>query len=178
MSRTDADVARRAGRRRLAPFSIAAVAVSALLGCLVVAPAAGQSSEIDTDLAAQGEQLASRFLTILSEAEEEKRADLEAFLAPEFQLLRSDGDLLTRDAYLESPASVLEFSIERLVVTGSEDLIVTSYLLASTVTIEGVTRTTTAPRLTVFSRHGEDWLLAAHANFTPLDDAPAASPAP
>ena len=41
---------------------------------------------------------------------------------------------------------------------------------------DGVTRTTTAPRLTVFARHGEEWLMAAHANFTPLDDVPTASP--
>jgi hypothetical protein len=156
---------------------LSAVVLALLLSPLAV-PVAAQSDGSDADVAAQGEQLVDRFLTILSETDDQKRIDLESFLAPELQLLRADGTLLTRDAYVENPASVLGYAIERLVVTGSGDVIVTSYLLSSTVTIDGVTRTTTAPRLTVFTRHGAEWLLAAHANFTPLGEAPATSPTP
>ena len=80
-------------------------------------------------------------------------------------------------AYIADPASVIDYAVEDLVVTGSDGVIVATYLLSATVTIDDVTRTTTAPRLSVFSRHGDDWLIAAHANFSPLVPEAEASPA-
>jgi hypothetical protein len=85
---------------------------------------------------------------------------------------------LDRDGYIADPASVDAYAIEDVVVTGADDVIVATYLLSATVTIDEVTRTTTAPRLSTFARHGDDWLMSAHANFSPLAEDAEASPAP
>ena len=152
------------------------LAIASLLLAVAI-PASAQSTAPTDDIATQGAAFVERFLTILSEPDEQKRSDLEGFLAPEFQLIRADGTRFDREAYLANPSSVTEYSTSDLVATASDDVIVTTYLLSVTVTIDDVTSTTTAPRLTVFSRHGEEWLLAAHANFSPLAPDVVASPA-
>jgi len=154
-----------------------ALAVAGLLLLVVAAPSLGQSPAVEPDVATQGQALLDRFLTILSLPDEEKRAELEGFLAQEFQLIRADASRFDREAYLADPSSVIDFQVEDLHVTGADGTIVTTYLLSATVTIDEETRTTTAPRLSVFSRHGDDWLLSAHANFSPLAEE-RASPAP
>jgi Domain of unknown function (DUF4440) len=174
MSRTPI---RLAPHRRLVGAS-RALAATALLVSLAAAPAAGQSQVPEADMAAQGAQLVDRFLTILSQPDEQKRTDLEGFLAPEFQLIRADATRPTREGYIADPASVVDYAVDDLVVTGSDGVIVATYQLSATATIDDVTRTTTAPRLSVFSRHGDDWLIAAHANFSPLAPDADASAAP
>ena len=172
---------------RSRPRMLAALVLSLpLLGMPTgLAVAQGGSSEAATasprtapDTAAQGAALVERFLTILREEDAAKRSALEAFLAPEFQLLRADGTRLTRDEYLANPSTTLEWQVHDLMVTGSEGVLVASYLLEVTVTIDDVTRTATAPRLSVFHESGGEgeWRLAAHANFMPLD--PGLQPSP
>jgi hypothetical protein len=155
--------------------------IATLLVAMAI-PASAQSPVPTDDIAAQGVALVDRFLTILSEPDDQKRADLEGFLAPEFQLIRADGTRFDREAYIADPSSVTGYSIGDLVATGADGGIVTTYLLTATVTIDGVTRTTTAPRLSVFSQHRDEWLISAHANFSPLapeaDASPAASSEP
>lgn len=155
---------------------IRSVAVATLLLAVAI-PVAAQSTAPTDDIATQGAALVDRFLTIASEPDEQKRASLEGFLAPEFQLIRADGTRLDREAYIANPSSVTEYSISDLVATASDGVIVTTYLLSVTVTIDDVTSTTTAPRLSVFTQHGEEWQLSAHANFSPLEPEPEASPA-
>jgi hypothetical protein len=136
-------------------------------------PVGGSVSEAN----AQGAALVERFLTILSRADDEKRLELEAFLSAEFQLLRADGTRLTRDEYVANPASTAEWAVSGLLATEAEGVIVTTYLLDTTVTIDEITRTATAPRLSVFHESDDgEWRMSAHANFMPLEQEPAASP--
>jgi hypothetical protein len=146
--------------RRL-PAAIAAVALS----LAVAAPAAA-----DEDTTELGTGLATRFIEILALPAEEKQAGLADFLALEFQIVRSNGDRLDRDGYMENPASVEAFEIREVVATRSDELVVVSYLLDATVTIDGVTRTTTAPRLSTFHEVDGEWRMTSHANFSPLED--------
>ena len=163
-------------RQGRAPAALGgAVAVATLMLALAI-PASAQSTAPSDDIATRGAALVDRFLAILSEPDEQKRAGLEGFLAPEFQLIRADGTRFTRQAYIDDPASVSGYSIGDIVVTGGDGVLVATYLLSVTSTIDGVTATTTAPRLSAFSRHGDEWLLAAHANFSPLAPDVDASP--
>ncbi len=124
----------------------------------VAAPSAEDTLELGT-------QLATQFFTILAEPEAEKAAALEAFLAPEFQIVRANGDRLGRDAYLAAPANVEDFTISDVAATQGGDVIVVTYLIETTETIDGVEQATTAPRLSVFRLVDGAWRLSAHANF-------------
>jgi hypothetical protein len=112
-----------------------------------------------------GEALANRFFEILALPDEEKVGALEGFLAPEFQLVRATGDRLDRATYLAAPATVHEWRISEVRTTSAPDLLVVSYLVATTETLDGLEQTTTAPRLSVFRSVDGTWMLAAHSNF-------------
>jgi len=144
----------------------------------VAAPAMAQDpsplpAPVLADLATDGGALATRFLEILGLPEADKVAALEHFLADEFQIVRADGSRLDRDAYLAKPAAVHQFLITDVITTQHEDIVVVSFTLAITETIDGVEQTTTAPRLSVFHWDGADWQLAAHSNFGALATVPA-----
>lgn len=130
------------------------------------------------DPATEGAALATRFLEILGLPDAEKASELEGFLAAEFQLVRATGDRLDKSSYVANPASVEEFRISDVVATQSDDVVVVSYLLATTETLEGMAQTTTAPRLSVFHWDGAGWRLAAHSNFGAIGTEPAASAEP
>lgn len=171
----------RSSRSRSRSLLGAALALMMLVPAAL--PAMAQSAEPAPaleDLTGEGSALANRFLEILGLPEDQKATELESFLADEFQIVRATGVRLDKAAYIAAPASVAEFAITEVVATQHEDLVVVSYLLATTETIDGVEQTTTAPRLSVFHWNGTGWQLAAHANFGALDEtepAPSASPA-
>ena len=97
------------------------------------------------------------------------RVELDAVLAPEFQLLRADGAGYDRAEYLASERPVIDTSQqwhqEDLVATAADGLMVARYVLVVDETLDGRTLTRRAPRLTVFRRDGDRWLVVAHANF-------------
>src|SRR5690606_38243249 len=95
---------------------------------------------------------------------------LEGVLAPEFQIQRFDGTGFDRDGYIAGGlATVTEIhGIRDLTVTAYEDLLVTRYFLAISETIDGVAIEREAPRLTVFRKEGDAWLVVAHGNFARL----------
>jgi hypothetical protein len=91
---------------------------------------------------------------------------LDAVLAPEFQAVRANGTVLTREEYLASPAVVADYEFGPFTVTASEDTVVASYTVTVDETLDGVLQPTApAPRLSVLVRHGDTWYLSAHANF-------------
>jgi ketosteroid isomerase-like protein len=94
---------------------------------------------------------------------------LEAILAPEFQILRANGGGYDREGYLASELPAIdkssEWRLEDVVATASGDLLVVRYWLVINQTIDGTPMAQRAPRLTVFRRDGDRWLVVAHANF-------------
>jgi hypothetical protein len=172
---------------RLRTLAIAAtVALLAALPMPVLAQSAASPAASSPGVAssqdpvALGTQLATRFLTILGEPDAAKTADLQAFLAPEFQIVRANGDRLGRAAYIAAPATVHQFTVTDVAATAAGDLIVVSYLLSTTETINGAEQTTTAPRLSVFRLVDGSWQMSAHSNFgaIPVAPAPGAPSAP
>lgn len=156
-----------------------AVTVAAALVVPVALPAMAQEASpapapVLADANADGAALATRFLEILGLPDVEKAAELETFLGDEFQIVRANGTWATKADYIANPATVHEFKVENAVGTQDNDILVVSYLLETTETIDGVETTSHAPRLSVFHWDGA-WQMAAHSNFGVVD-APEASP--
>ncbi|HZP19432.1 MAG TPA: nuclear transport factor 2 family protein [Bauldia sp.] len=92
-------------------------------------------------------------------------------LAPEFQMMRADGSGYDRDGYLGSAlpkvAAIPEFS--RVVATQQGDTLVVRYYVTVNETRDGKTVQRHAPRITVFRKDGDAWLVVAHGNFALLE---------
>jgi ketosteroid isomerase-like protein len=95
------------------------------------------------------------------------RTALMAILAPEFQIQRPDGTGYGREAYVAGEfLSISRFlGLADLNVTSTGDIMVVRYVLRLNSTLDGRPVEVEAPRLTVFRRDGDRWLVVAHANF-------------
>lgn len=99
------------------------------------------------------------------------RAALLELLAPEFQIQRPDGTGYDREAYVAGEfLTIAEFlGLSDLRVTANGDIMVARYVLHLNSTLDGRVVEALAPRLTVFRREGDTWLVVAHANFAQVE---------
>ncbi len=99
------------------------------------------------------------------------KGTLAAVLAPEFQIMRSNGTGFDRAQYAGGGAARITSApaITDVVATRHGELLVTRYTLAITETVDGRKVQHKAPRLTVFRRDGDRWLVVAHANFARIE---------
>lgn len=96
-------------------------------------------------------------------------AKVAATLAPEFQVLRSNGVGHGREAYLQVlPKKAKRNVFSEIVATRGGDVMVLRYLSDAEQVIEGASVKGVAPRLSVFRQAEGRWLMVAHANFAPL----------
>ena len=99
------------------------------------------------------------------------KATVDKVLAPEFQIVRSDGTAYNAEEYLQSelPRFPEAPQTGNLVVTGYGDYLIARYEITSKVTLGAETEMRYGPRLTVF-RKGDNgaWLVVAHSNFAAL----------
>jgi ketosteroid isomerase-like protein len=87
-------------------------------------------------------------------------------LAPEFQIMRSNGTGFDRNDYLDNlPKIDGKPVVSGLVATAHGGTLVCRYMVEAAETIGGAPVETKAPRLTVLRKEGESWLTVAHANF-------------
>ena len=90
-------------------------------------------------------------------------------LAPEYQIMRSNGVGYDREGYINRGAGTVRarpnYSLDDLVTTTGGDVMVVRYILQIDETIDGKTITRRAPRLTAFRKIGSEWKISAHANF-------------
>ena len=94
---------------------------------------------------------------------------VEKVLAPEFQILRSDGSGYDKTSYLKAlPRQRVRSKFSDIIATGSADLMVLRYSIDTDQTIEGKEVKGVSPRLSVFRREAERWLMCSHANFAAL----------
>jgi ketosteroid isomerase-like protein len=96
---------------------------------------------------------------------------IRSVLAPEFQIARADGSAHNAADYLASdlPRFAAMPRVSKLVATRYGDHLVARYWLTVDGTIGGEPMEGEAPRLTVFRRSGDTWLVVAHANFASLE---------
>ena len=94
---------------------------------------------------------------------------LAPILAPEYQIMRTNGVGYDRDGYLNRGAGTVlaqpDYSHEDLVVTADGDVLVVRYFLLIDETIDGKPVKRRAPRLTVFRKIDDVWKVVAHSNF-------------
>ncbi|MGE0239328.1 MAG: nuclear transport factor 2 family protein [Parvibaculaceae bacterium] len=96
-------------------------------------------------------------------------AMVDKVLAPEFQTLRSDGSGHDKASYLKSiPRQRVRPKFSDVIATGTADLMVVRYRIDTDQTIEGKDVKGASPRLSVFRREADRWLICAHANFAAL----------
>jgi hypothetical protein len=96
-------------------------------------------------------------------------AVVDKVLAPEFQVLRSDGSGHDKASYLKNlPQQRVRPKFSNIVSTGGADVMVVRYSLETDQTVQGKDVKGIAPRLSVFRRVAGGWLISAHANFSAL----------
>ena len=90
-------------------------------------------------------------------------------LAAEFQITRSDGTGFDKAGYLKNlPKQKKRNAFSDIVATGTADVMVIRYMVDADQVIAGKSTVGKAPRISTFRRHGKDWLMSSHANFSPL----------
>ena len=96
-------------------------------------------------------------------------AKVDQVLAPEFQILRSDGKNDDKVSYLGAlPKHKNRPATSGLKATGHGGVLVTTYSIKTDQTIGGQPVEAVSPRLSVFRKEGDRWLIAAHANFAQI----------
>ncbi|WP_421725795.1 nuclear transport factor 2 family protein [Bauldia sp.] len=130
-----------------------------------VVPAGAQSEP--ADLSAQAREAITNFWGAVMSNDENAVA---AAIAPEFQIQRANGDRFDAATYPTSQLPIIAEMpvIEDLIVTGDGDVVVTTYKINVNETLDGQVVQAFAPRMTVFRKDGDDWLVVAHSNFAPI----------
>jgi ketosteroid isomerase-like protein len=150
--------------------SVLAMVFALMIGAIVAyftpAGSANMAGE-PVDLQAEVRGAIDGFFGALMTGEPDKVA---AVLAPEFQILRSDGSNYDAKAYPDSILPIISElpSVEKLIVTAEGDLAVASYVINVDETLDGSLVQAYAPRLSVFRKVGDAWLLVAHGNFAAI----------
>jgi ketosteroid isomerase-like protein len=149
--------------------SVLAMLFALMIGAIVAyfTPAGSAGSPEPVDLQVEIRGAIEGFFGALMTGEPDKVA---ATLAPEFQILRSDGTNYDARGYPDSILPIISEmpAIEKLNVTAEGDIAVASYVVNVDETIDGVLAQAYAPRLSVFRKDGDRWLMVAHGNFAAL----------
>ena len=142
-------------------FSIGLLA--ALSGATLVSGAAQSGAPLSED-EAQG---ALKVWYAALRSNDPKQVDL--VMAPEFQILRSDGSGYDRQGYLGAlPHVMSDPVVSKLTFTSSDNLMVARYTVESTQTVNGKPLQAIAPRLSVMRKQDGKWLMVSHANFAQI----------
>ena len=151
----------------VASFSTQAVAAAFVLWLALISIGSPALAQQNGMAAGEAEAAVEEWLTAVSSGDP---ARIEAVLAPEFQIQRADGSGYTKADYLATglPRIPSVPVVANLVATAhNNSLMVVRYTitLPPETTIGGEAVAPMAPRLTVFRREGDKWLVSAHANF-------------
>jgi hypothetical protein len=96
-------------------------------------------------------------------------AAVDKVIAPEYQILRADGSGHDKAGYLKAlPKHNTKTTFSDIIATGNDTVMVIRYRIETDQVVEGKTVKGVSPRLSVFRKEGDRWLLSAHANFAPL----------
>src|SRR5687767_2529262 len=92
-------------------------------------------------------------------------ARVEKVLAPEYQILRSDGSGYDKASYLQAlPVQKIRSKFSDIVATRGPETLVIRYNIETDQEIGGKP-IGVSPRLSVFRREAGRWLIVSHANF-------------
>ena len=122
---------------------------------------------LGTNADADGHKVVDQWLQSIVSGD---KAAVQAMLAPEFQLVRDNGASYTAADYVAEGMSKISGTpeVERLLATRYGDYLVVRYWLKLEQTFKGKPAELLAPRLTVFRKSGDNWLVVAHSNFAAI----------
>lgn len=144
--------------KREAALGLLAGAVG--LGLMTGAGRAGGGESITADAARQV------ILNWIAALETNDAVAVGKLLAPEFQIMRANGKVFTKESYLKGLSGRrANPKIDDISVTSHGDVAVACYILSIEETLDGNAVQAISPRLTVLRKAEEGWLIAAHANF-------------
>ena len=153
---------------RRALYVVVAVVLYGAAGAWLssVVPAGAQSEQAGLEATTQ-KAIVAFFTAVI----QDDKDNLAKQLAPEFQIMRSNGVHHDAKSYLDSDLPIIAElpAVTNLVVTASGDIVVATYSVTINETIDGQVAQTFAPRMTVFRRDGDQWLVVAHSNFAVID---------
>ncbi len=134
-----------------------------LIPALLCGPAATQES----DLEAQARQALSKLFDALTSGDPER---VRPFLAPEFQILRSNGAAYDKEQYLARGIPRIESKpvFNDLVITRNGDIVVTRMRMRIEEILDGKKAESNAPNLIVFRVTPDGWQVVASGNFAKL----------
>src|SRR6188474_2617220 len=140
--------------KRLAGALIAGMVVTEMIG--------GAFAEDDAALKAETEKALNASFTALATGDPEK---VRLFLAPEFQVQRSDGKGYDKESYLarSMPKILTHPTYRDLVVTRNGDIVVARFMIEIEETINGQKVERESPQLMVFRVTPERWQVVAAA---------------
>ena len=97
--------------------------------------------------------------------------DLNKFTSRAFQSVHTDGALnKSQELVLVAGLNMTSYTLSQIKRTKAHNVIIFTYLAATTETINGTPITATMERISVFEKHGGSWYWVAHANLVPLVD--------
>lgn len=139
------------------------------LGLLAGLGGAGLLGLAGSQAAASEEDARAAISAWLDALQSGEPAKVEAVLAPEFQILRSDGSGHDKASYLtDLPKQTSKPEVSEIAFGENEGVIVARYILSVEQTINNKPVQAKAPRLSVFRKGGAGWLIVAHANFAQI----------
>jgi ketosteroid isomerase-like protein len=134
---------------------------------IVLLPLAPHALAEDAGLQAEGQKAVQAWVDAVVSGDVDR---VRAVLAPEFQIVRADGTAYDKESYLKSnlPQFPNAPKISTPVVTGHGDILVARYILSTGGVLRDEAEQPKAPRLTVFRKDGDSWLVVSHANFAAI----------
>lgn len=128
----------------------------------------GAAADSDAALEAEAQRALHAVFAALMTGDSEK---VRAFLAPEFQVQRSDGKGYDKEQYLalSIPKIAAMPAFRDLVVTRNGDIVVVRLMLEIEETINGKVADRVSPQLMVFRITPNGWQVVAAANFARLN---------
>ena len=140
-----------------------AAVLTIVITVLLVGWDSAASSPSALNPTAQGKTLVRQYFTLLRKGD---TAGLNRLLAPNFQAVRSNGDVQDRASYLANSPTVNRFALSKFRGSRHGDVLVVSYRITVIEHISGHDQPVgPTPRLSVFQRYNGAWHLTAHANF-------------
>jgi hypothetical protein len=151
----------------LRPLLAVPALVIALAGCAPSAAPDAEAAPVLANPSATGKERVEAFFGAVQSGDP---AAVEALMAPAGRVVRANGDVIDRAAYLTDLPVVSGFEIHDVSAHQSGDVLVVSYWVSTDEVVDGAQQpTTTAPRLSVFQWQDGAWRLLAHANFNAIN---------
>ncbi|MEQ9688212.1 MAG: nuclear transport factor 2 family protein [Bauldia litoralis] len=153
--------------RNAAPQAMIRNATAGILALMLATGFASAAAAADNSLESEARAAITAVFDALATGDPET---VRPFIAPEFQLVRSDGAAYNKEEYLARSIPHIDSTpvINDLVVTRNGDIVVTRMQLQIEEELDGKKAESNAPQLIVFRVTDDTWQVVASANFARL----------